>query len=61
MAIIGLILNFLGGAILIYYSDKAGEATDKAPKSFLLYRGVFYIGVVSFGAGFFLVLVSMIF
>ena len=61
MAIIGLILNFLGGAILIYYGDNTGVAPGKATKGFLLARWVFYSGIVSFCVGFFLILVSMFF
>jgi hypothetical protein len=61
MAALGLILNFLGGAILIYYGDKAGAVPDRATKDFLLSRWVFYSGVASFCAGFFLILVSMVF
>jgi hypothetical protein len=61
MAIIGLILNFLGGAILIYYGDNTGVAPGKATKGFLLSRWIFYSGIVSFCVGFFLILVSMVF
>jgi len=61
MAAIGLILNFLGGAILIYYGDKTGADRDRAAKGSLLSRWVFYSGVVSFCVGYFLVLVSMVF
>lgn len=61
MAAIGLILNFLGGAILVYYGDKTGAGSDRAPKDFLLSRWVFHAGVVSFCVGFFLILVSVVF
>lgn len=60
-AIIGLILNFLGGAILIYYGDKTGAGPDRATKDFMLSRWVFYSGIASFCVGFFLVLISMVF
>lgn len=29
MAVLGLILNFLGGAVLIYYGDKTGSFPDR--------------------------------
>jgi hypothetical protein len=61
MTAIGLILNFLGGATLIYYGDRAGAGPDSASKDFLLSRWVFYFGVVAFCVGFFLILVSMVF
>jgi hypothetical protein len=61
MAILGFILNFLGGALLIYYGDKTGIGADRAAKDFLLSRWVFYAGVVCFSVGFILILVSMIF
>jgi hypothetical protein len=58
---IGLILNLLGGAILIYYGDKAGARADGPTSGLLLSRWAFYSGVVSFCVGFFLILVSMVF
>ena len=61
MAAIGLILNFIGGALLIYYGDRTGAIPDRTTKDLLRSRWVFYSGVVSFGVGFFLILVSMVF
>jgi len=61
MAVLGLILNFLGGAVLIYYGDKTGSFPDRAPNNVNLSRWVFYSGVGLFCIGYFLVLVSMIF
>jgi len=61
MAVLGLILNFLGGAVLIYYGDKTGSFSDRASNNVKLSRWVFYSGVGLFCIGYFLVLVSMIF
>jgi len=61
MAVLGLILNFLGGAVLIYYGDKTGSFPDRASNNVNLSRWVFYSGVGLFCIGYFLVLVSMIF
>jgi hypothetical protein len=61
MAILGFILNFLGGVLLIYYGDKTRIAGDRQPKDFLSSRWVFHAGVVCFGMGFILILVFMIF
>jgi hypothetical protein len=61
MAVLGLILNFLGGAVLIYYGDKTGSFPDRFSNNVKLSRWVFYSGVGLFCIGYFLVLVSMIF
>ena len=61
MVILGFVLNFLGGAILIYYGDRTGTVPDRANKDSLLSRWVFYSGVVLFCVGYFLILVSVIF
>ena len=61
MAVLGLILNFLGGAVLIYYGDKSGSFPDRPSNNVNLSRWVFYSGVGLFCIGYFLVLVSMIF
>jgi hypothetical protein len=61
MAVIGSVLNFAGGVLLIYYGDKTGAVIDKGPRDTLLSRWVFYLGVACFCAGFFLILLSMIF
>jgi hypothetical protein len=61
MVILGFILNFLGGVLLIYYGDKTRIGGDRAAKDFMLSRWVFYAGVVCFCVGFILILFSMIF
>jgi hypothetical protein len=61
MAVLGFILNFLGGVLLIYYGDKTRIGGDRAAKDFMLSRWVFYAGVVGFCMGFILILFSMIF